>query len=140
MRVGMILSVILFALSDPALSQSRGPSKKDSKPTESPEDKAQRLRPGWAASLEIGIPHPIDIGLGYIPPKADSHIGSFGFFQRELSSGPGGKPCGAPGRFAAYMAMSARRSSSSRDVPCAGDNAMPMLPCTSSETPAISQG
>ncbi len=43
-------------------------------------------------------------------------------------------------RFAAYIAMSARRRSSSRVVPCSGAIAMPMLPCTSSDTPAISQG
>ncbi|HET9239342.1 MAG TPA: hypothetical protein VFO10_18925 [Oligoflexus sp.] len=89
MRLGIMLSVILFALSEPAISQSRASSKKDTKPVESPEDKAQRLRPGWAASFELGIPHPVDIGFGYMQPKADSHIGSFGLFQRNIASGRG---------------------------------------------------
>lgn len=89
MRLGIILSVILFTLSDPALSQSRASSKKNIKPAESPEDKAQRLRPGWAASLEIGIPHPVDLGIGYMQPKGDSHIGSFGLLQRSVASGRG---------------------------------------------------
>jgi hypothetical protein len=89
MRLGIILSVILVTLSDPAVSQSRASSKKDIKPAESPEDRAQRLRPGWAASLEIGIPHPVDLGIGYMQPKADSHIGSFGLLQRSVASGRG---------------------------------------------------
>jgi hypothetical protein len=87
MRLGFILLLLSFGIADPAISQSR--SKKDAKPVETPEEKAQRLRPGWAASLEIGIPHPIDLGIGYMQPKGDSHIVSLGLFQKNIAAGRG---------------------------------------------------
>lgn len=90
MRLGTILLMLCFGLSEPAVSRTRAPSKKDSKPVgETPEEKAFRLRPGWAASLEIGIPHPIDVGFGFVQPKGESHIGSFGLFKKNVAPGRG---------------------------------------------------
>lgn len=89
MRLGMILLILFFGMAEPALAQSRASAKKEAKTAETPEEKAQRLRPGWAASMEIGIPHPIDLGLGYMQPKGESHIGSFGLFQKNVASGRG---------------------------------------------------
>jgi hypothetical protein len=85
----MIFLFLTLGLSEPALSRSRAPSKKDMKPAETPEERAQRLRPGWAASLELGIPHPMDLGLGYVQPKGESHIGSLGLFQKNIAPGRG---------------------------------------------------
>jgi hypothetical protein len=85
----MILFLLSFGLADPAISRSRVSSKKETKAGETPEEKAQRLRPGWAASVEIGIPHPIDLGFGYMQPKGDSHMISLGLFQKNVAAGRG---------------------------------------------------
>ncbi len=89
MRFGTIVILLVALFAGPVWGRTRAPSKKDNKSTETTEEKAQRLRPGWAASMEIGIPHPIDLGLGYMQPKGESHISSFGLFQKNLASGRG---------------------------------------------------
>ncbi|HYX37353.1 MAG TPA: hypothetical protein VE954_29980 [Oligoflexus sp.] len=89
LRLRMIVLILCFGMAEPAISAPRASTKKDGKPVETPEDKAKRLRPGWAASLEIGIPHLIDLGLGYVQPKGESHVGSLGLLQKNLASGRG---------------------------------------------------
>jgi hypothetical protein len=89
MRFALIFLFLALGLSEPALSRTRAPSKKDMKPVETPEEKAQRLRPGWAASLVLGIPHPVDLGVGYMQPKGESHIASLGLFQKSIAPGRG---------------------------------------------------
>ncbi|WP_141735691.1 hypothetical protein [Oligoflexus tunisiensis] len=89
MRLRLILIILAFGFAEPAISRSRTPSKKEAPPVETPEEKARRLRPGWAAVTEISIPHPIDIGFGYIRPKGDSHMGSFGLFEKNIAPGRG---------------------------------------------------
>gem|GEM_PF-5469528 len=97
MRLGMIFAMsmrffvgILVLFSEPSLSQSREKSKKNNLPQEEyAKDRAYRLRPGVAANVVIGIPHPIDLSFGWMQPKGESHMGSLGLFQKKVPSGNG---------------------------------------------------
>jgi hypothetical protein len=89
MRLRLILLFLALGFAEPAISRSRASPQKEAPPVETPEEKAHRLRPGWAALAEISIPHPIDIGLGYIQPKGDSHMASFGLFEKNIAPGRG---------------------------------------------------
>lgn len=89
MRLGTILFILTFGLSESAISGTHAPKKPTKPLEETPEERSFRQRAGWAATLEIGIPHPIDIGFGWMEPKGESHSGSFGFLSKNLAGGRG---------------------------------------------------
>ncbi len=86
---GFFIGILLLS-AKPCFSKTKTSPPKDKKAAvETPEEREERLRGGYAALLEVSIPHPIELGFGWMQPKGESHFGAFGLLQKDLAPGRG---------------------------------------------------
>lgn len=91
-QVTVYTSILLgiFLVASPCLGKTKSTRAQDAKAKEeTPDERDERLKGGYAGLLEVGFPHPLEIGFGWIQPKGDSHFGSFGLIQKNLAAGQG---------------------------------------------------